>query len=195
MDGYNRQQLETALKAGKISTDEDTINKLDRSLFVLGITYLNAFGYINTIALPAPSRELKDLNKAVKKFLASENVEFELNLLPKPISMELLSTIFRSISQYVSWRDFWARNRWPKSRRETEVLIGLYETYVELSGRRGLSDNGPAIRFMTECASILGMAIPQGMRRRVQIAIKAGKKVAEKRTSSAIGQTVSDTVL
>jgi hypothetical protein len=59
---------------------------------------------------------------------------------------------------------------------ETAFFIDLYEKYAELSGKRGLSDDGPAIRFIAECASILDMPVPQGLRRRIQQAIVARGK-------------------
>jgi hypothetical protein len=56
-------------------------------------------------------------------------------------------------------------------------LIDLYKKYSELSGKRGLSDKGPALRFIGKCTSILGMEVrQQGLRRRIQQAILARQK-------------------
>lgn len=173
---YDRDQLELALKAGNIPVDDNAIKTLDNHMFSIGTMYLGAFGYLCTgITIRPPSKELKNLNKAIKDFLLSENKEAEWRFqkpISAPISLEAFTIFSRVLSQYVAWLEHWTEDSLSKSRIETEVLIELYETYVELSGRKGLSDNGPGIRFITTCASILGMTVPQGMRRRIQIAIK-----------------------
>jgi hypothetical protein len=64
----------------------------------------------------------------------------------------------------------------PHARRsgaETYLFRRLYEDYCELSGRRTLSEKGPPIRFVKECAEMIvpGIVVPKGLRQRLEYAI------------------------
>jgi hypothetical protein len=61
----------------------------------------------------------------------------------------------------------------PHTRRsgaETYLFRQLYEDYCGLSGRRKLSDTGPPIRFVKECAEIIvpGIVVPDRLRQRLE---------------------------
>jgi hypothetical protein len=61
----------------------------------------------------------------------------------------------------------------PHTRRagaETNLFRELYEDYCGLSGRQKLSDTGPPIRFVKECAEIIvpGIVVPDGLRQRLE---------------------------
>jgi hypothetical protein len=65
----------------------------------------------------------------------------------------------------------------PHTRRsgaETHLFRRLHEDYCELSGRQTLSERGPPIRFVKECAELIvpGVVVPEGLRQRLEYAPK-----------------------
>ena len=56
---------------------------------------------------------------------------------------------------------------------ETDLFIDLYRGYVDFSGKTGLSndDSGPGVRFVAECARLLDVVVPNGLRQTIQAAI------------------------
>jgi hypothetical protein len=61
----------------------------------------------------------------------------------------------------------------PHTRRagaETYLFRRLYDDYCGLSGRQKLSNTGPPIRFVKECAEIIvpGIVVPDGLRQRLE---------------------------
>jgi hypothetical protein len=191
---FNRKRLTTALTASGISADEETISKVDAWLYRLILKYsLAERGYIGIERRPKPSRELKNLNKAFQDWLDSENREFEEGLFQSfgPLKLTqsptvMIAIVYRTISETVTYLEAAERNPRRTESLETSFFIELYNGYVELSGKKGLSDNGPAIRFITECASMLGVVVPQAIRRRIQIAMNRRAKEDGKRTGPAL---------
>jgi hypothetical protein len=186
---FNRERLIMALKMGKICADDDTISKLDSWLFHLKVTYSSIQeGYLGT--RPKPSKELKQLNNALSEWLNSEKRAFDENLfrsfgplkLTGSSPMVMLSMVARTISETVTWLESGPKKSKKDQSLQTDLGIGLYEGYVELSGNEGLGETGPGVKFMKECASILGTELPRGGRRTLQKAIAAREKRGERRT-------------
>jgi hypothetical protein len=78
--------------------------------------------------------------------------------------------LFDSIAKTVAWLEKEKPKRpvHPKE-IETYLLRGLYDDYCELSGNKTLSDAGPPIRFVRDCAKLIDpkMAVPKRLRQRL----------------------------
>jgi hypothetical protein len=194
MSWFNREELKIALNTARVSIDEETISHLDVWLYVLTQVYAlparrqhlpPGWRVLKVEEANGPSKELKKLDKALRDWIYSEykSKEREMDIIQGfnvtgfPFYFSLLSV---AISHAISWEENAAAgNIKRKEAIETSVLIDLYKKYSELSGKRGLSDEGPALRFIKKCTSILGMEVrQQGLRRRIQQAILARQKKA-----------------
>ena len=185
MTWFDRQQVAAALEAGKISADEDAISHLDKWLYICEHLYRlpsrrrhppTGYRYIETVRCGGPSKEIKKLHKARHAWLNSENDEVEVALLygSNPSFLYSLSATYMSVSKAITWLELAAKNH--EQQVTTAFFIALYKKWGDLSGKRGLSDGGPAIRFMARCASIVDVPVPKGLRRRVQQAMVARDK-------------------
>lgn len=172
-----------------ISADEKIVLHLDVWLFTMEQIFRlpsqkrrapPGYKYIKSIKCHGPSEELKNLDKALCEWINAdfESKEIEKYGVFKNLSQnanhtsrdfgEWLQALSVAISSTITWLESAAPNIRQRQAVETSLFIALNEKYVELSGSKRLSDEGPGIRFMRECASILGMAAPDGLRRRVQ---------------------------
>jgi hypothetical protein len=193
MTWFNREQLETALKAGRISADKNTISHFDKWLYVTEQVFrlpsrrrrlTPGLKFLKTIRFNGPSKELKNLDKALRAWIFAdfESKEMETDFLETlsvtgNASIGSLSMLSISISNTITCLDRYnQQSSLSRHTVETELFVGLYKKYCEMSEKKGLSDNGPAIRFIAECASILDIEIPRGLRRRIQQAIVAREK-------------------
>ena len=194
MSWFNREQLETALKAGRISADENTISHFDKWLYVTEQVFrlpsqrrrlTPGLKLLKTIRFNGPSKELKNLDKALRAWIFAdfESKEMETDLLTTLsvtgyASIGSLSMLSVSISNTITClnHQYDQQQKLGSQAVETDLFVGLYKKYCAMSGKKGLSDNGPAIRFIAECASILDIEIPRGLRRRIQQAIVAREK-------------------
>ena len=191
MGWFDRTQLETALERGKIPVDENKIVDLGNWLFIMEHVYQlpsrlrRVPSKYKLIAPPydvsgGPSDELKYLEKALRNWLDADfkNKQLEVDLLgggaemPRPeFIIECLSHLHSSVSNAIDFLQSAAKNTKQKEAVETSLFIDLYRKYIELSGSKKLSDDGPGVCFVKECASILGVVAPEGLRRRIQQAI------------------------
>jgi hypothetical protein len=190
MSWFDRTQLETALKLGKIPIDENTIVGLGNWLFVMEHVYQlpsrlrwvpPKYRLITSYNVAGgPSDELKYLGEALRNWLDADfkNKQLEVDLLasdakmPRPeFIMECLTGLCRSVSNTIDFLQSSATNTKTIDSIETNLFINIYRKYIELSGSKKLSDDGPGILFIKECASILGVDCPKGVRRRIQQAI------------------------
>jgi hypothetical protein len=90
--------------------------------------------------------------------------------------MECISALYRSISNAIDFLQSSTANSKKIEAIQTNLFINIYRKYIELSGSKKLSDNGPGILFIKECASILGVDCPKGVRRRIQQAIASSQE-------------------
>jgi hypothetical protein len=197
MTWFNREQLETALKAGRISAAENTISHFDKWLYATEQVFRlpsqrrrlpqhrPGLKFLKTIRFNGPSKELKNLDKALRAWVFAnfESKEMETDLLETlsvtgNSTIGSLSILSISISNTITCleRYYKQQSNLSSQAAETALFVGMYKKYCELSGKKGLSDNGPAIRFIAESASILDIEIPRGLRRRIQQAIVAREK-------------------
>jgi hypothetical protein len=76
----------------------------------------------------------------------------------------------------------WMEYQRPKGKQEhprTTFFRQLYDLYVELSNKPGLSHDGygPGIRFVTECAALVHIAVPLGLRQLILASMIACAKM------------------
>jgi hypothetical protein len=184
---FSRERLEAALSEGGITADEETIQDLDKWLYALQtichltppseiLTSAGRYRYIKTIECHEPSKELSDLHKALHNWINSdfENKEMESDVLYGLIPPWALEILHIKVSEAVNI----LKSAVSTTRIEAErnLLSYLHRKYIVLSGNHKLGNDGPGVRFIRACASILGVPAPQGIRQRLDYHDRKRKK-------------------
>jgi hypothetical protein len=176
---FDRERLGTALKAGKICADEEKITQIDAWLYTLWFKYkMQTKGY--KLGRAKPSRELQKLNKALLDWSCSDAWKWEVFLICRFDNLKLsaIEWFSMAVGEAIDSLES-GRKRTRQEDPKTGLFVDLYRGYTELSGKTGLSDEGPAIRFIAECAAIVGVAVPPGLRRLVQLGVAREKNRGE----------------
>jgi hypothetical protein len=173
MAQFDRGRLIAVLAAGGIHADQSTIDHVDNWLYFLSFKYQLQKNNMQ-VGRAKPSRELRNLNKALLEWGFSESFKWEVMLISrfdreKLSQMEWFSCAVGETMDLLESRRKKVRQQNP----ETELFIDLYRGYADLSGKTGLSndDSGPGVRFVTECAGLLDVVVPNGLRQTIQAAI------------------------
>jgi hypothetical protein len=117
-----------------------------------------------------PSRELRNLRTALSEWLDQhlddrEGYHLHENDCAKK---EALVELLRSTEALVSCMEYEKPkpSRGKQEQPRTTFLRQIYELYVDLKGKPGLSHGGygPGVQFITECAALVGIRAPEGLR-------------------------------
>jgi len=149
--------LKTTLSEAGIDTDHATIERVSARMHRLVVEHRNRefrFGR----GLAKASQELRDLYMALATWLRSNSGEcvFEQTLLNNYDGGENFKPAYRllvAIQDVINQREAeWSAHRQEAS--TTTLMLEMYYLYVELTGEYGLSDGGPAYRFVSECVKL-----------------------------------------
>ena len=165
MAEFDREELKTAFEAGKIPISDDDIRRLDGLLRALAQQY----------RARRVARE-QDLNgqltrlEEIKNFLAglwdTEALLYAFEVKTPEIISRLSSVVQHGI-------DFLKNEKEQRKVRgddpETTLFMDLREIYVGLSGKTGISEDGPLLRFANACTKLIDESIilpqPQSLRK------------------------------
>jgi hypothetical protein len=126
--------------------------------------------YRQTTSKKGPSRELRNLRTALSEWLDQHLDDQEGYHLHKNdcAKKEALVELLRSAEELVGFMEY--EKPKPSSGKQeqprTTFLRQIYELYVDLKGKPGLSHDGygPGVQFITECAALVGIRAPAGLR-------------------------------
>ena len=162
---FDREQLKEALKSGNIPAGEDEIGQLDGVLRALAQQY----------RARKVARE-QDLNgkltrlEETKSFLGGL---WDIEALLCGFEEETSEIISRLSGAAQHGIDFLKNEKEQRKVRgddpETTLFMGLRDVYVSLSGKTGISDDGPLHRFANACVKLIDVSIslpqPQSLRK------------------------------
>jgi hypothetical protein len=122
------------------------------------------------------SHELKKLDKAFREWLISDAGYWEAYLLSRGngLTLSSIESLSNAISETILMLES-VRTQTRQEDLETDLARDLYWGYAELSGKKGLWDNCPAIKFIRCCLSILNVEVPEDFRRRLEQSIARNK--------------------
>jgi hypothetical protein len=163
MAEFDREELKAAFEAGKIPISDDDIRRLDGLLRALAQQY----------RARRVARE-QDLNgqltrlEEIKNFLAGLWDTKALLYAFEVKTPEIISRLSGAVQHGI---DF-LKNDQRKVRGddpETTLFMDLRDVYVGLSGRTGISEDGPLLRFANACTKLIDESIilpqPQSLRK------------------------------
>jgi hypothetical protein len=165
MAEFDREELKAAFEAGKIPISDDDIRRLDGPLRALAQQY----------RARKVARE-QDLNgqltrlEEIKNFLAGLCDTEALLYAFEVKTPEIISRLSGAVRHGI---DFLKNEKEQRKVRgddpETTLFMDLRDVYVGLSGRTGISDDGPLLRFANACAKLIDESIilpqPQSLRK------------------------------
>jgi hypothetical protein len=165
MDKFDREGLRAALKSGNIPVSDDEIRQLDGVLRALAQQYRT-----RKIARAQDLKGQSARLEATKNFLAAQ---LEIEPLLYAFEAETAQIIKRLFDAVQHGIEFLKHEREKRKVRgddpETTLFMGLRDVYVSLSGKTGISDNGPLHRFANACTKLIDVSIilpqPQSLRK------------------------------
>src|SRR5882672_1318784 len=173
MAEFDRQELKAAFEAGKILAGDDNIRRLDGSLRAL-IQQYQARKAAREQGVSAQLTRLEETKNSVASLWDSEALLYALDVEAPQIISRLLGTVERGI-------DFLKHEKEQRKVRrddpETTLFMDLRDVYVGLSGKTGISEDGPLQRFATACTKLIDKSIilpqPQSLRKALKRRAKA----------------------
>ena len=165
MDKFDREGLRTALKSGNIPVSDDEITQLDGVLRALAQQYRTR-KIARAQDLKGQSARLEATKNFLVGLLDTEPLLYAFEAETPQIIKRLSGTVQRGI-------DFLKNEREQRKVRgddpETTLFMGLRDVYVSLSGKAGISDDGPLHRFANACTKLIDVSIilpqPQSLRK------------------------------
>jgi hypothetical protein len=177
---FDPELLVTALETAGIRADKETVSKVECWLNLVSFVYKSRKNGFD-LGRSKPSKQLLNLDKALREWIASDRWRCEANLLAignSALTPSAVAAAVESFSTSISDAILLSESRRKRTRQEdleTDLARDLYWGYAELSGQKGISDDGPAIRFVKSFFSILHVAIPEDFRRRLEQSIARNK--------------------
>jgi hypothetical protein len=165
MDKFDREELKAAFEAGKIPVSDDYIRRLDGLLRALASQY-RARKVAREQDLTGQLTRLEE----TKSFLAGL---WDIEALLCGFEEETPRIISRLSGAAQHGIDFLKIEKEQRKIRlddpETTLFMGLRDVYVSLSGKTGISDDGPLHRFANACTKLIDVSIilpqPQSLRK------------------------------
>ena len=165
MGEFDREELKAAFEAGKIPVSDDNIRRLDDLLRSLAQQY----------RARKVARE-QDLNGQLTRLEATKNSLaglWDTETLLYAFEVETPQIISRLLGAVEYGIDFLKNEKEQRKIRrddpETTLFMNLRDVYVGLTGRTGISEDGPLQRFANACAKLIDESIvlpqPQSLRK------------------------------
>ena len=173
MAEFDRQKLKAAFEAGKIAVRDENLRRLDGSLRALVQQY-HARKAAREQGVSAQLTRLEETKNSVAGLWDSEALLYAFDVEAPQIISRLLGTVERGI-------DFLKHEKEQRKVRrddpETALFMDLRDVYVGLTGKAGISEDGPLHRFAKACTKIIDEGIilpqPQSLRKALKRRAKA----------------------
>ena len=170
---FDQEALKAAFEAGKIPVRDENLRRLDGSLRALVQQY-HARKAAREQGVSAQLTRLEETKNSVAGLRDSEALLCAFDVEAPQIISRLLGTVERGI-------DFLKHEKEQRKVRrddpETTLFMDLRDVYVGLSGKTGISEDGPLQRFATACTKLIDKSIilpqPQSLRKALKRRAKA----------------------
>jgi len=173
MAEFDREELKAAFEAGKIAVADDNLRRLDGLLRALTPRY-RARKAAREQDLNGQLTRLEETKNSIAGLWDNEALLYAFDVEAPQIISRLLGTVERGI-------DFLKHEKEQRKVRrddpETTLFMDLRDVYVGLSGKTGISDDGPLHRFANACTKLIDKSIilpqPQSLRKALKRRAKA----------------------
>ncbi len=173
MAEFDREELKVAFEAGKIPVSEDNIGRLDGTLRALARQY-RARKVAREQDLSGKLTRLEETKDFLTSLWDTEALLYAFEVETSQIIGRLSDAVQHAI-------DFLKNEKEQRKVRgnnpETTLFMDLRDVYVGLSGKTGISDDGPLHRFANACTKLIDVSIilpqPQSLRKALKRRAKA----------------------
>jgi hypothetical protein len=163
LDPTDRTRLALALSAAGTRADPDTLDRVADKLHKLRWDYFHRRGRRVPGGGGRPSKELLEVNAALRKWLketpgARDGLSFNMEqcLIHQFDEVKMYAMIWlRDATTQAIERLESDRDRYRTEDPETTLQLELVYLYRDETGSQGITDGGPAHRFVIECAAIV----------------------------------------
>ena len=172
MAEFDREKLKAAFEAGKIPVNDDNIRRLD--------------GLLRAIAQQHQARKVareQDLNGQLTRLEETKNSLaglWDTEALLYSFEVETPQIISRLLGAVEHGIDFLKNEKEQRKIRrddpETTLFMNLRDVYVGLTGRTGISEDGPLQRFANACAKLIDESIVLPQHQSLRKALKRRAK-------------------
>ena len=165
MAEFDREELKAAFEAGKIPISDDDIRRLDGPLRALAQQY-RARRVAREQDLNGQLTRLEEIKNFFAGLCDTEALLYAFEVKTPEIISRLSGAVQHGI-------DFLKNEKEQRKVRgddpETTLFMDLRDVYVGLSGRTGISEAGPLLRFANACTKLIDESIilpqPQSLRK------------------------------
>jgi hypothetical protein len=173
MDNFDQGELRAALKSGKIPISDDEMRRLDGALRVLARQY-RARKVARAQDLIGQLARLEATKNFLAGLLDTEPFLYAFEAEAAQIIGRLSDAVQHGIDFLKSERE---RRKVRGDDPETTLFMDLRDAYVGLSGKTGISEDGPLHRFANACTKLIDESIvlpqPQSLRKALKRRAKA----------------------
>ena len=159
MGEFDREKLKAALEAGRIAINEDSVRGLDRLLQTLVQQY-RARKFARVQDLKGQLTRLGEIKNFLASLWDTEPFLYAFEVEMPQIINRLLSAVQRGLVFLKTEKE---QRKVRGDDPETILFMDLRDIYVGLSGKTGISEDGPLHRFATACADLIdaNIILPQ----------------------------------
>jgi hypothetical protein len=159
MAEFNREELKAAFEAGKIPVSDDNIRRLDGLLRALAQQY-RARKVAREQDLNGQLARLEETRNSLAGLWDTEAFLYAYEVEAPQIINRLLRAVHHGIDFLKNEKE---QRKVRRDDPETTLLMDLRDIYVGLSGKTGISEDGPLHRFATACANLIdaNIILPQ----------------------------------
>jgi hypothetical protein len=159
MNKFDQEELKAALKSGNVPVSDDEIGQLDGVLRALAYQY-RARKVARTRDVNGQLVRLKDTKNFLAGLLDTESLLQAFEAEMAQIIKRLSGAVQHGIDFLQNERD---QRRVRGDDPETTLFIDLRDVYVGLTGKTGISEDGPLHRFATACTKLIdpNIVLPQ----------------------------------
>ena len=159
MNKFDQEELKAALKSGNVPVSDDEIGQLDGVLRALAYQY-RARKVARTRDVNGQLVRLKETKNFLADLLDTESLLQAFEAEMAQIIKRLSGAVQHGIDFLQNERD---QRRVRGDDPETTLFIDLRDVYVGLTGKTGISEDGPLHRFATACTKLIdpNIVLPQ----------------------------------
>ena len=159
MGEFDREKLKAALEAGRIAINEDSVRGLDRLLQTLVQQY-RARKFARVQDLKGQLTRLGEIKNFLASLWDTEPFLYAFEVEMPQIINRLLSAVQRGLVFLKTEKE---QRKVRGDDPETILFMDLRDIYVGLSGKTGISEDGPLHRSATACANLIdaNIILPQ----------------------------------
>ena len=165
MAEFDREELKAAFGAGKIPVSDDNIRRLDGLLRALAQQH-RARKVAREQDLNGQLKRLEETKNFLEGLWGTEALLYAFETETPQIISRLLYAVQHGIDFLKTEKE---RRKVRRDDPETTLFMDLRDIYVGLTGKTGISDDGPLHRFAKTCTKLIDESIvlpqPQSLRK------------------------------